>query len=125
MAVWHEFTPLAQTTGAVNLGQGFPVRFFKDPPAHFKDWSSPDFVKESLHRAVNANHNQYTRSGGHLRLVKAIGAHYSPLMGRELDPLTQITTTVGATEAIFACTQSLLNPGDEVVVFEPAFDIYR
>lgn len=110
--VWHEFTPLAQTSGAVNLGQGFP------------DWPSPDFVKEALHTALDGNFNQYTRSGGHLRLVNAIAKHYSPLMGLNLDPLTQITTTVGATEAIFACTQSLLNPGDEVVVFEPAFDIY-
>lgn len=110
--VWHEFTPLAQTTGAVNLGQGFP------------DWSCPAFVKEGLHRAVDGNHNQYCRSGGHMRLVKSLAAHYSPLLGRTLDPLTEITTTVGATEAIFACTQSLLNPGDEVVVFEPAFDIY-
>ncbi len=90
-----------------------------------KDWSSPDFVKKALHNAVDGNHNQYTRSGGHMRLVKVLAKHYSPLFGRELDPLTEVTTTVGATEAIFACTQSLLNPGDEVVVFEPAFDIYR
>lgn len=110
--VWHEFTPLAQSTGAVNLGQGFP------------DWHAPDFVKAALHRAVDGNHNQYTRPGGHVRLVQALARHYSPLFGRALDAMTEITTTVGATEAIFACTQSLLNPGDEVVVFEPAFDIY-
>lgn len=60
MTVWQEFTPLAKETGAINLGQGFP------------DWASPRFVKDALIRAVNEDHNQYTRSAGHPALVQAL-----------------------------------------------------
>lgn len=56
--------------------------------------------------------------------MQALSNHYSPILGRTIDPLTEITTSVGATEAIFAIMQALVNPGDEVIVFEPAFDIY-
>eukprot|EP00053_Salpingoeca_punica_P011766 m.104814 g.104814 ORF g.104814 m.104814 type:complete len:466 (-) comp15769_c0_seq2:155-1552(-) len=110
--VWHEFTPLAQQHGAVNLGQGFP------------DWPCPPFMKETLKKAVDADHNQYARSGGHMRLVQEVAKRYSTKLGRPIDPLTEVTISVGATEAIFAACQALINPGDEVVVFEPAFDIY-
>jgi kynurenine--oxoglutarate transaminase/cysteine-S-conjugate beta-lyase/glutamine--phenylpyruvate transaminase len=112
LIVWHEFTLLAQKHGAVNLGQGFP------------DWPCPPFLKEALKRAVDADHNQYTRSGGHLRLVQELASRYSSKLGRAIDPLTEVTTSVGATEGIFAACQAFINSGDEVVVFEPAFDIY-
>ena len=61
-----------------------------------------------------------------MSLVKVLAEKYTTLFGldRPLDPLTEITTSVGATEGIFAAMQSLLNEGDEVILFEPAFDIY-
>jgi kynurenine--oxoglutarate transaminase/cysteine-S-conjugate beta-lyase/glutamine--phenylpyruvate transaminase len=110
--VWSEFTPLSIKHKSVNLGQGFP------------DWESPAFVKDALSKSVQANFNQYCRSGGEISLVTALAKHYSPLVNRTIDPLNEVTTSVGATEAIFAIMQSLINEGDEVVVLEPAFDIY-
>jgi aspartate/methionine/tyrosine aminotransferase len=110
--VWHEFTPLSNKHKSVNLGQGFP------------DWESPQFVKEAMVKAVHANFNQYTRSEGDLSLVETLAKHYSAEIGREINPLTEVTVTVGATEALFAVMQALLDPGDEVVVLEPTFDIY-
>jgi len=103
---------LANKHKAVNLGQGFP------------DWSSPDFVKKALIEAVSEDHNQYCRSGGEVALVNSLAIHYGKEIGREINPLTEVTTSVGATEGIFALMQALLNDGDEVVVLEPAFDIY-
>jgi aspartate/methionine/tyrosine aminotransferase len=73
--------------------------------------------------AVNGNFNQYCRSGGELALVKAIARYYSPLIGRTIDPLTEVTISVGATEAIFAIMQSMVDQGDEVIMLEPAFDM--
>jgi len=107
-----EFTPLAVRMKAVNLGQGFP------------DWPSPDFVKEALKVATGADHNQYARSAGDPVLVEALARHYSPLVGRKIDALTEVTVSVGATEALYALLQAVINEGDEVVVLEPAFDTY-
>ena len=110
--VWSEFTPLSQQHKSVNLGQGFP------------DWESPPFVKEAMVAAIHENHNQYCRSGGELSLVNELSAHYSKLIGRTINPLTEVTVSVGATEGIFALMQALVNEGDEVIVIEPNFDIY-
>jgi kynurenine---oxoglutarate transaminase / cysteine-S-conjugate beta-lyase / glutamine---phenylpyruvate transaminase len=128
--VWEEFTPLAREVGgssharppeqtlqrsthaAVNLGQGFP------------DWPAPRFVKDAMIRAVEADDNQYARSAGHMPLVEALAKRYSAWLGRTVDPLTEVTVSVGATEALFALTQALLGPGDEAIVLEPSFDIY-
>lgn len=103
---------MAVSLGAVNLGQGFP------------DWETPDFVKSAMTRAVAADHNQYCRSAGDVELVQTLAKHYSPLMGRDINGLTEVTTSVGATEALYALMQATLNEGDEVVLLEPAFDVY-
>lgn len=110
--VFAEFTALALETGAINLGQGFP------------DFAAPDFIKKAAQDAIAADLNQYTRSGGHPRLVEALSQVYSPLYGRALDPMTEIVTTVGATEGIYATIQGLVDPGDEVVMLEPFYDSY-
>ncbi|RME51030.1 MAG: aminotransferase class I/II-fold pyridoxal phosphate-dependent enzyme [Caldilineae bacterium] len=110
--VFAAFTALAIEHQAVNLGQGFP------------DFPAPDFVVEAARTALAAGHNQYARSAGHPRLVKALSAVYSPLFGRELDPLREIVVTTGATEAIFAAIQALVDPGDEVILIEPFYDSY-
>ncbi|KAI8848089.1 pyridoxal phosphate-dependent transferase [Chytridium lagenaria] len=87
--VFAEFTALAIQHDAVNLGQGFPTL------------PVPDFIKKAASTAVESNGllNQYTRSEGHPRLVKALAELYTPKIGREINPLTEIITTVGATEA--------------------------
>ncbi|MCC9077757.1 aminotransferase class I/II-fold pyridoxal phosphate-dependent enzyme [Litorilinea aerophila] len=110
--VFAEFTALAIEHNAVNLGQGFP------------NFPAPDFIKEAAQRAIAADLNQYARSAGHPRLVNALSAVYSPLFGRELDPLHEIVVTVGATEGIFATIQALVEPGDEVILIEPFYDSY-
>ncbi len=110
--VFAEFTALANATGAVNLGQGFP------------NFPAPDFVKEAAQAAIAADLNQYARSAGHPRLVNALAQVYSPLFGRTLDPMQEIVVTVGATEGIFATVQALVNPGDEVILIEPFYDSY-
>ncbi|KYQ92011.1 kynurenine-oxoglutarate transaminase [Tieghemostelium lacteum] len=112
-SVWLEFSPLSIQYKAVNLGQGFP------------DFEPPKFVTDALIESVEKGGlNQYARSAGHLRLVNAISKMYSPLFKREIDPLTEIVTTVGASEGIFATIQSVVSPGDEVILIEPYFDIY-
>src|SRR5215510_11876689 len=102
--VFTEFSAMALQYNAVNLGQGFP------------NFPAPDFIKNAAKDAIDANINQYARGAGQLRLVNALSQTYSPLFGRELDPMREIVVTVGATEAIFATMQGLINPGDEVIL---------
>jgi kynurenine--oxoglutarate transaminase/cysteine-S-conjugate beta-lyase/glutamine--phenylpyruvate transaminase len=114
--VWHEFSPLAVEHNAVNLGQGFP------------DWNPPPFVIEAMERAVdpkyNRHANQYARSYAHMPLAKVLCEDYSERWGVPLDPATNIGTAVGCTNALFCALQGLLTPSDEVLLLEPAFDIY-
>jgi kynurenine--oxoglutarate transaminase/cysteine-S-conjugate beta-lyase/glutamine--phenylpyruvate transaminase len=100
--VWQEFTPLSNRLKSVNLGQGFP------------DWTAPAFIKEALIEAVTNDDNQYCRSGGENRLVEALAKHYGPLVGRNINALKEVTTSVGATEGIFAIMQAYINPGENV-----------
>ncbi len=110
--VFAEFTALAMQHDAVNLGQGFP------------NFPAPDFIKEAAQQAIAADLNQYARSAGQPRLVQALAQLYGPLFGRELDPMTEIVVTDGATEGIFATVQALVDPGDEVILLEPFYDSY-
>ncbi|MEZ4663058.1 MAG: aminotransferase class I/II-fold pyridoxal phosphate-dependent enzyme [Caldilineaceae bacterium] len=110
--VFAEYTALCIEHNAVNLGQGFP------------NFPAPDFVKKAAQDAIGADLNQYTRSAGHLRLVKALANVFSPLFNRDLNPLTEIVVTDGATEAIYATIQALIEPGDEAIMLEPFYDSY-
>lgn len=110
--VFAEFTALADRHGAVNLGQGFP------------NFPAPAFVKEAAQRAIAAEHNQYTRYGGQIELVEALAAQAEIDLGRPIDPLAEIQVTAGATAGLFAICQALLDPGDEVILFEPFYDAY-
>mmetsp|Transcript_22543 Transcript_22543/g.34068 ORF Transcript_22543/g.34068 Transcript_22543/m.34068 type:complete len:470 (-) Transcript_22543:127-1536(-) len=114
--VWHEFSPLAQEFEAVNLGQGFP------------DWDPPPFVVKAMAQATDPLHkrhaNQYARSYAHLPLANVLAGEYSERWGREIEPSTMVGTAVGCTNALFCALQGLLAPGDEVLLLEPAFDIY-
>lgn len=110
--VFAEYTAMAIEHGAVNLGQGFP------------NFAAPDFIKQAAQEAIAADLNQYTRYAGHPRLVEALGQVYGKPFGRAIDPMTEIVVTVGATEGIFATLQALIEPGDEVILFEPFYDSY-
>ncbi|ATB33839.1 aminotransferase class I/II-fold pyridoxal phosphate-dependent enzyme [Melittangium boletus] len=111
--VFSEFSALALKHGAVNLGQGFP------------DFDGPDAVKEAAHQAILSGINQYAPSVGLKVLREAIAEHGARFHGQEgIDPDTMVTVTSGATEAIFCVLLGLVDPGDEVVAFEPFYDSY-
>jgi N-succinyldiaminopimelate aminotransferase len=111
-SIFSEMSRLAVQYGAVNLGQGFP------------DFPGPDFVKAAARAAIDADLNQYAISHGAPRLRRAIAATWERDWGRAIDPDAEITVTSGATEAIADAMLAFLNPGDEVVVFEPFYDAY-
>jgi len=111
--VWSIFTPLANAHGAVNLGQGFP------------NFPAPSFVKQAAAAAVMVDSlNQYSPTAGLPRLRHALSASYSPLFARTLNPDTEILVTQGATEGTVAALLGFLNPGDEVILIEPFYDMY-
>ncbi|KAM9271240.1 kynurenine--oxoglutarate transaminase 1-like [Morus bassanus] len=114
--IWVEFVKLATTYSTVNLGQGFP------------DFSPPDFLKEAFVRALSGeNHmlHQYTCAFGHPPLVKILAQFFGKLLGRDLDPMTNVMVTVGAYQALFCCFQAFVDEGDEVIIIEPFFDCYE
>ncbi len=113
VTIFTEITSLAREHDAINLGQGFP------------NWDGADFVKEAAEESMRAGgQDQYPPSPGTPRLRHAIADRYSRLLGRELDPDTEITVTSGCTEALAASFLGLINPGDEVVLIEPTYDAY-
>ena len=110
--IFTEMTALAERTGAINLGQGFP------------DEDGPAAVVDAAVDALRAGHNQYAPLPGVPALREAVAEHQRTRYGLELDPETQVIATVGATEAIAASVLALCAPGDEVVTFEPYYDSY-
>lgn len=110
--IFFEMTSLANQHQAVNLGQGFP------------DFSAPDFLKEAAMTAIQNDINQYAPGSGWASLREAIAHKMQRQYGMSVDPATEITVTHGATEAIFATILGLVNPGDEVILFEPFYDSY-
>ena len=111
-SVIREMTRLAQLHGAVNLSQGFP------------DFPAPEEVKEAARRAVAADINQYAITWGARSLRQAIARKFERLYGLAVDPEREVTVTCGSTEAMIAALLAVLDPGDEVVVFEPFYENY-
>ncbi|XP_015681081.1 kynurenine--oxoglutarate transaminase 1-like, partial [Protobothrops mucrosquamatus] len=114
--IWVEFSRLAASHKAVNLGQGFP------------NFSPPDFVKKAYMEAISGENtmlHQYTQAFGHPRLVEILARFFGKLLQRDLDPLKNVMVTVGAYEALFCCFQALVDEGDEVIIIEPYFDCYE
>ena len=111
--IFTEISRLAVQYNAINLGQGFP------------NFDGPEFVKRAAVDAMTMGHNQYARSFGVPHLNKAIARRFEHDSGLSFDPDTQITVTNGCTEAIAATFLGLINPGDEVIMFEPFYDSYR
>jgi len=103
---------LAAEHGAVNLGQGFP------------DYAIDPELIGLVAAAMRAGHNQYPLSAGVMALREAIAAKVARLYGRAYDPEREVTVTTGATQAIYTTIQALAHPGDEVILFEPAYDSY-
>ncbi len=112
VTIFTVMSRLANEHGAINLSQGFPD-FPVDPELI-------DLV--SLH--MKNGHNQYAPMQGVLHLREAISLKTRELYGGIYDPLTEITVTSGGTEALFAAITSVVHAGDEVIVFEPAYDSY-
>jgi N-succinyldiaminopimelate aminotransferase len=110
--IFEVMSALARETGAVNLGQGFP-----DDPG-------PEDVRRKAAEAVVAGWNQYPPMMGLPELRGAIAAHYGHWQGLALDPDREIMVTSGATEALAGALLALIEPGDEVVLFEPMYDAY-
>ena len=112
VSIFSEMSRLAAEHKAVNLSQGFP------------DFQTPDWLKEAARDAIERDINQYAISHGSPRLRKAIAQKAERWMGISYDENTEITVTNGATEAIYDVIQALVDPGDEVIVFEPYYDSY-
>lgn len=110
--IFAEMSALATATGAVNLGQGFP------------DSNPPVEVADAAIAAIRDGHNQYPPGTGVPELRRAIAAHQRRWYDLDVDPDTEVLVTTGATEAIAAAIISLVDPGDEVVMFEPYYDSY-
>ena len=110
--IFAEMSALAVRTGSVNLGQGFP------------DLSGPGSVVEAAYDAMRAGTNQYPPGHGAPALVDAVVRHQQRHYGLDVSP-DQVVVTTGATEAIAGAILGLVDPGDEVVVFEPYYDSYR
>ncbi len=109
--IFAEMTALAQRTGAINLGQGFP------------DTDGPAAMLEVARTAIADGVNQYPPGPGIPELRTAIAEHRTRY-GTAYDPDTEVLVTVGATEAITAAMLALVGPGDEVIVIEPYYDSY-
>ncbi|RYV52031.1 pyridoxal phosphate-dependent aminotransferase [Pengzhenrongella frigida] len=110
--IFAEMSALAASTGAVNLGQGFP------------DVDGPDAVKRAAIQAIADGHNQYPPGSGIAPLRAAVAGHQQRYYGLEVDPDTEVLITTGATEALAATVLALAGPGDEVLTLEPFYDSY-
>jgi methionine aminotransferase len=103
---------LAEQHGAVNLSQGFP------------DFDPPERLTELVSMHLTSGHNQYAPMAGVVALRRAVADATERRFGVSVDAETEITITSGATEALFCAILALAGPGDEVVVFDPAYDSY-
>lgn len=103
----------ARELDALNLGQGFP------------DYDIDPRLTELIAAAMRAGHNQYAPMEGLPALRERIAAKLLDTYGRAFDPETEITVTLGATEAIYSTIQALVGPGEEVIAFDPAYDSYE
>jgi len=110
--IFSEMTQLAARHGAINLSQGFP-NYEVDPA-----------LKTLVGKYVEAGYNQYAPMPGLMELREAIALKKEGLYGCALDPETEVTITNGATEGIYSAISALVHAGDEVIVFEPAYDSY-
>ncbi|MFL5099322.1 MAG: aminotransferase [Xanthobacteraceae bacterium] len=112
VSVFEVMSQLARENAAINLGQGFP------------DDAGPEDVRRKAAEAVVDGWNQYPSMLGIPELRQAISAHYRHWQGLDLDPEREIMVTSGATEALAGALLAVIEPGDEVVLFQPLYDAY-
>src|SRR5688572_1365307 len=111
-SVIRDMTRLAIGHGAINLAQGFP------------DFACPQELKDAAKAAIDADINQYAITWGAQGFREAIAAKFERTYGTAVDPNTQVCVTCGSTEAMIAAIMAIVDPGDEVVVFEPFYENY-
>ena len=112
VTIFTTMSRLALEHGAINLSQGFP------------DFDCAPELVEAVARYMREGNNQYAPMPGVIALREALARKIELLYGRRYDPATEITITSGATEAIFDTLTALVHPGDEVLLFQPAYDSY-
>lgn len=111
-SVIREMTRICDSVCGINLSQGFP------------DFDSPKEIKEAAIKAINEGWNQYPVTFGEPELREAISKKAKVYNKIDYDPDTEITVTCGATEAMIATLKAIINPGDEIIVFEPFYENY-
>jgi aminotransferase len=111
-SVIREMTRVNAQYGGVNLAQGFP----NFPP--------PKELLEAAHRAVDGDFHQYAITWGARNLREAIAAKFERFYGQAVDPETQVTVCCGSTEAMLSTLLAVLDPGDEIIIFEPFYENY-
>jgi len=99
--------------GALNIGQGFP------------DYAIDPRLGEALMQVIGEGHNQYAPMEGVVELRERISAKLDMSYGRSFDPQSEITVTCGGTEALYDAIQAVVGPGDEAIIFDPAYDAYE
>lgn len=112
VTIFEEITALANKHDAINLGQGFP------------DTEGPAEIRQIAVDAILAGSNQYAPGSGILELRHAISDHQKRFYSLDIDPANEVVVSTGATEAIASALLAFLEPGDEVVTFEPFYDSY-
>jgi methionine aminotransferase len=112
VTIFSAMSRLADELGAINLGQGFP------------DFNTAPELVDAVARCMREGHNQYAPMHGLMVLREALSRKVERLYGRRYDPATEILVTSGATEALFSTLTALVRPGDEVLLFQPAYDSY-
>ena len=113
VTIFEVMSQLARDNDAINLGQGFP------------DYEMDPRLAELIYDAMRAGHNQYAPMEGLPALRERIAAKLFDSYGRPFDPESEITVTLGATEAIYSAIQALIGPGEEAIAFDPAYDSYE
>ncbi|MFJ4141515.1 pyridoxal phosphate-dependent aminotransferase [Pseudomonas sp. NPDC089734] len=111
--IFTVMSQLAAETGAINLSQGFP------------DFDGPQALRDAVGRHIAQGHNQYSPMTGLPALRQQVAAKIARSYGRQVNPDTEVTITPGATQAIFCAIQTVIRPGDEVIVFDPCYDSYE
>lgn len=111
-SIIRKMTRLAIKHEAINLSQGFPDF---DPPLH---------LKEAATKAIMDGHNQYSPTWGHTPLREKLAELYTARLGWDVNPADHVTVACGVTEAVNACLLAILDPGDEILIIEPAHENY-
>jgi methionine aminotransferase len=112
VSIFAVMTRLANEHRAINLSQGFP------------DFECAPELVDTVARYMREGHNQYAPMPGVMALREALAEKIERLYGRRYDPATEITITTGATEGLFVALTAFVHPGDEVLLFQPAYDSY-